>query len=98
VVARLLQAEDRWWPRAALGGSSPAPPKAQVPVFAFASANMGKEWIERVFAGARAWGVGRAQVRELPGYGHLDVLVARNAARQVFEPVRAWLTAGAPGG
>jgi hypothetical protein len=54
---------------------------------------MGTQWVERVRAAARAWGGPHAEVRELPGYGHLDVLVGRNAARDVFEPVRAWLAA-----
>jgi hypothetical protein len=43
---------------------------------------------------AVGWGRDRAVVHELPGYGHLDVLVGRRAAQEVFEPVRAWVVAG----
>jgi len=41
---------------------------------------------------AEAWGGPSAVVRDLPGYGHLDVLVGRRAAQDVFEPARPWLT------
>ena len=37
-----------------------------------------------------------AVVRELPGYGHLDVLVGRRAPLDVFEPTRAWLVRSGP--
>ncbi|HLK11686.1 MAG TPA: hypothetical protein VKW76_09915 [Candidatus Binatia bacterium] len=95
LLARLLAGEDRWWPRAALDDAPPRPPRTPLPVLAFASTRLGPAWVERVRASARAWGGPGAEVRELPGYGHLDVLVGRNALRDVFEPVRAWLT-GAP--
>src|SRR5579883_547861 len=91
LLARLLAGEDRWWPRAVLTAKPPRPPRSPLPVLAFASTRMGPQWVEEVRAAARAWGGPRAQVRELPGYGHLDVLVGRSAARDVFEPVRAWL-------
>jgi len=90
LVATLLRAYDRWWPSAALAGEAPAP-RAPLPVLAFASRNMGAAWVERVRASAVAVGGDGAGVRELPGYGHLDVLVGRRAAQEVFEPVRAWL-------
>jgi pimeloyl-ACP methyl ester carboxylesterase len=91
VLAKLLASYDRWWPRAALGGSDPGKPPAPLPVLAFASTQMGPSWVERVRAAATAFGGEQARVRELPRHGHLDVLVGRTAARQVFEPVRAWL-------
>ncbi len=91
LLARLLASEDRWWPRAVVTAKPPRPPRSPLPVLAFASTRMGPQWVEEVRAAARAWGGPRAQVRELPGYGHLDVLVGRSAARDVFEPVRAWL-------
>ena len=91
VLARLLASYDRWWPRAALGGSDPGKPPAPLPVLAFASTQMGPGWVERVRTSATAFGGEPARVRELPRYGHLDILVSRTAARQVFEPVRAWL-------
>jgi len=94
VVARLLATYDRWWPRAALGGDAPKPPRAPLPVLAFASANMGPEWVSRVRTSAEAFGGKDAVVRELRGFGHLDVLVGRDAPRLVFEPARAWLVGG----
>ena len=89
VLATLLRSYDRWWPRAALEGRAPA--ARHVPVFAFASTNMGPAWVERVRESARAYGGAQSPVRELPGYGHLDVLVGRRATQEVFEPIRAWL-------
>ncbi len=90
LVATLLRGYDRWWPRAALASDAPRP-RATLPVLAFASRNMGPAWVEQVRASAGAWGGGAAIVRELPGYGHLDVLLGRRAAQDVFEPARAWL-------
>jgi pimeloyl-ACP methyl ester carboxylesterase len=95
VVATLLRSYDRWWPRAALDGSS-ATPGARIPVLAFASTNMGPAWVERVRGSATAFGGDSADVHELPMYGHLDVLVARHAAQKVFEPTRVWLTSRGP--
>jgi len=91
VLARLLLSYDRWWPRAAIDGNVPKGPSTPLAVLAFASTNMGPTWVERVRAAATGFGGPDASVRELPGHGHLDVLVGRNAARQVFEPARAWL-------
>ena len=48
---------------------------------------MGAAWVDRVRAGARAFGGDGAEVRELPLHGHLDVLVGRLAAEEVYEPV-----------
>ncbi len=92
-VATLLAGYDRWWPRAAVGASPPRPPRDPLRILAFASTNLGPAWVERVRSSARAFGGDGAVVRELRGYGHLDVLVARRAARDVFEPARAWLAA-----
>lgn len=91
-VAALLATYDRWWPRAALDGGPVAPPRRKRPVLAFAATNMGPEWLERVRAGARAYGGDAAIVHELPRYGHIDVLVADDADRRVFEPVRRFVT------
>src|SRR5262249_24479584 len=77
VLATLLRGYDRWWPRAALD----APPSEGVPqplpVVAFASTQLGPAWVERVRSSAHAFGGSAAFVHELPGYGHLDVLVGR---------------------
>jgi pimeloyl-ACP methyl ester carboxylesterase len=94
-VARLLAADDRWWPRAALAGDAVPAPAQPLPVFAFASTRMGADWVARVRASAERFGGPDATVRALPGYGHLDLLVGRRAARDVFEPARAWLAARA---
>jgi pimeloyl-ACP methyl ester carboxylesterase len=91
VVATLLRSYDRWWPRAALDASTADRPRRPVRVLAFASTNMGPGWVERVRASAQAFGGDSASVRELPFYGHLDVLVGRRAAQEVFEPARSWI-------
>jgi len=92
VVARLLRSYDRWWPRATLAAGAPKPPRKPLPLLAFASGNLGPQWVTSVKASAHAFGGDRAVVREVPRHGHLDVLVAKDAAHLVFEPTRAWLT------
>ncbi len=94
VLAALLKSYDRWWPRAALRASAPTPPAQPTRLLAFASTNLGPGWVERVRGAARAFGGPQATVRELQGYGHLDVLVAGSAARDVFAPALAWLEGG----
>jgi pimeloyl-ACP methyl ester carboxylesterase len=89
-LAALLLGYDRWWPRAAVHEAAPRPAQ-KLPVLAFASVNMGNAWVERVRSAANTFGGSQAVVRELPEYGHLDVLVARTASENVFEPVLAWL-------
>ena len=95
MLADLLQGYDRWWPRAATQASAPRPGRS-LPVLAFASTNLGDPWVARVRSAAQAFGGERATVRVLAGYGHLDVLVARTADRDVFEPVLAWLEGRPP--
>ena len=90
-VARLLRGYDRWWPRAALASGGKLEPSRKLRVLAFASTNMGAAWMERVRASARAFGGADARVIELPGYGHLDVLVGRDAPVDVFHPALDWL-------
>lgn len=91
ILAALLQRYDRWWPRASLGSAAPDHPAHTVPVLAFASTNLGPAWVERVRSAARTFGGPGAVVRELPTYGHLDVLVGRRAPRDVFRPTLDWL-------
>ncbi len=93
VLARLLDSYDRWWPRAALAGSGASGPRRKLPVIAFASGNMGPKWVERVKDGAEDFGGDRTEFHELPLHGHLDVLVGRLAAAEVYEPTRLWLLA-----
>ena len=96
-LAHLLRMYDRWWPRGVLTGAAPKPPGTPLPVLAFSSTRMGPQWTERVEASARQWGGAQAQVRMLPDFGHLDVLVGRAAPHLVFEPIRRWLVGGSPG-
>jgi hypothetical protein len=91
VLAALLASYDRWWPRAVQRGEVPAPPERPLPVLAFASTRLGHAWVERVRDSARAYGGPEATVRELRDYGHLDVLVSRTAARDVYGPIVGWL-------
>jgi hypothetical protein len=91
-LAALLATYDRWWPRAALGGAA-AVPAGRIRVLAFASTTIGPAWTARVRGGALAFGGDDAQVRELPGYGHLDVLIGRDVGRLVVEPILAFVAA-----
>ena len=90
VLAALLAGYDRWWPRAAVT-AGPVQPSRPLPVLAFASAQTGEQWTERVRASAQAFGGGQAEVRVLAKHGHLDVLVGTQAVRNVYEPARAWM-------
>jgi pimeloyl-ACP methyl ester carboxylesterase len=85
-LARLLSTYDRWWPSAALGGGA-VDPTRRLPVLAFAAGRMGPRWTERVRRGARAWGGEAAAVHELPEYGHVDVLIAKDTDTRVVAPV-----------
>lgn len=91
-LAALLATYDRWWPRAALGGEAVAMPAERPPVLAFASTAMGKAWTARVRTGAERFAGRRVRVHELPGYGHLDVLIARDSERLVARPIVDFLT------
>ena len=91
-LAALLSTYDRWWPRATLDAKPALPaPTRSMRVLAFAAANMGAAWIQRVRDGARTFGGDGATVIELPGYGHVDVLIGKDAPRLVFEPMRRFV-------
>jgi hypothetical protein len=91
-LAALLSTYDRWWPRAMLDAKPAVPaPTRSMRVLAFASANMGPAWIQRVRDGARAFGGDGATIVELPGYGHVDVLIGKDAPRLVFDPMRRFV-------
>jgi pimeloyl-ACP methyl ester carboxylesterase len=97
-LAALLSTYDRWWPRATLDAKPALPaPTRSMRVLAFASANMGAAWIQRVRDGARAFGGDGATVIELPGYGHVDVLIGKDAPRLVFDPIRRFVQGEAIG-
>ena len=93
VLARLLNSYDRWWPRAALSGGSGGP-RRKVPVIAFASGNLGPQWVQGVKDGAEKFGGDRTEFHEIPLHGHLDLLVGRLAPPEVFEPIRVFLVGG----
>jgi len=94
VLAQLLDTEDRWWPGAASSGAATGGPSRKLPVIAFASGNMGPGWSAQVRDGAKQFGGDKATVRDVPLHGHLDLLVGRLAASEVYEPTRRWLTTG----
>jgi hypothetical protein len=85
-LAGTLATYDRWWPRAASSGAAVTPPRP-LPVVAFATTAMGPAWVERVRAGARAFGGDAAEVHELAGLGHLDVLIGHDVERLVVQPI-----------
>jgi dienelactone hydrolase len=89
-LAALLATYDRWWPRAALGGA-PVVAAGRLRILAFASTTMGPAWVTRVRAGAVAFGGDDAKVHELPGHGHVDVLIARDVDRSVVAPLLAFV-------
>ena len=97
-LAALFSTYDRWWPRATLDAKPALPaPTRSMRVLAFASSNMGPAWIQRVRDGARAFGGDDATVVQLPGYGHVDVLIGKDAPRLVFEPMRRFVQGEAVG-
>ncbi len=91
IVARYLASQDRWWPAAVARERVDGKPRKPLPVLAFAAGARGPEWIDRVREGARTFGGDAADVRILGGQGHLDVLLGRQAAQRVYEPIRRWL-------
>jgi pimeloyl-ACP methyl ester carboxylesterase len=98
VLARLLDSYDRWWPAATLSGSAAGGSRRKFRVLAIASTNGGPEWVARVKEGARSFGGDKAEFRELPLHGHLDVLVGRLAPSEVYEPTRQFLMSGPSAG
>ena len=110
ILARILQHQDRYWPRVqnhggfALHRHLAAAPfdydtalrQMNVPILAFANGNIGPEWEERVEYSARATAAQDVQYKVLRQWGHLDVLLGNYAAPQVFQPVCDWLTRHSP--
>lgn len=91
LVARYLASQDRWWPAAVARHRVAGGPKQQLPVLAFAAGARGGAWEDAVREAATTFGGERADVRVLGGHGHLDVLLGRQAARRVYDPIRQWL-------
>src|SRR5262249_5482146 len=94
VVAELLDTYDRWWPGAASQGEPTGGPHGRLPVLACAWGNMGPAGVEQVHSGAKQFGGDKATIIDLPLHGHIDLLVGRLAAAEVFEPTRRWLMGG----
>ena len=107
ILATLMRDYDRYYPaiqdiegkRMAALADDPASKlddgwgEMSVPILAFTSTGMGADWQANVRYSAEASGSKDVTVQVLQDYGHLDVLVAEDAPRTVFEPVLAWIEA-----
>jgi pimeloyl-ACP methyl ester carboxylesterase len=97
VLARVLIRYDRYWPAIQDGENSFTPAilesleRSKIPVIAFSSTNISKDWPERVTKSASSTGSSDVTVKQLAGWGHLDVICGTHAERQVFEPALEWL-------
>jgi dienelactone hydrolase len=98
VLAKVLIAEDRYWP-AVQDGGSPFTPKlvdalkeSKIPVLAFASTNFNAKWPDMVAAAAHSTGDPDAKVITLKDWGHLDVIAGTKAEHDVFEPTVTFIT------
>jgi dienelactone hydrolase len=97
VLAKVLIAEDRYWP-AVQDGESPFTPKlvdalkgSKIPVLAFASTNFNAKWPDLVAAAAHSTGDPDPKVITLKDWGHLDVIAGTKAEADVFEPTVAFI-------
>lgn len=107
VLARLMRAYDRYYPaiqdiemrRIAAQADDPETAlddgwgEMAAPILVFVSSGMGAEWQANARHSADASGSADVTVMVLEGYGHLDVLVADDAAAQVFAPAADWMRA-----
>jgi pimeloyl-ACP methyl ester carboxylesterase len=97
VLARMLIRYDRYWPAVQDGENSFTPAilqslgRSKIPVIAFSSTNISKDWPERVTKSASSTGSSDVTVKQLAGWGHLDVICGTHAEQQVFEPALEWL-------
>jgi pimeloyl-ACP methyl ester carboxylesterase len=106
VLARLMIGYDRYYPSVqnldgraiAAARNAPHTPiddcwgDMNVPILAVEAERFGG-MVPGTRYSAEASGSGDVEVVSLPGFGHLDVLVARTAVEAVFEPVLGWLRA-----
>lgn len=96
VLARMLAKYDRWWPSAQNSEDSFTPAliaslkSSKIPVIAFASTNIAKDWPGWVKQSARSTG-GSAAVHTIEGAGHLDVLCGTKSEHEVYAPTLEWL-------
>lgn len=97
VLARVLIGYDRWWPAAQdydnpFDASALARLKAsKIPVIAFSSTNISTRWPLMVTESAAATGSADVSVKQLKGWGHLDVVCGTHAKSEVYAPILAWL-------
>jgi pimeloyl-ACP methyl ester carboxylesterase len=97
VLARVLIRYDRYWPAIQNGEKSFTPAilesleRSKIPVLAFSSTNISKEWPARVTKSASSTGSSDVTVTQLAGWGHLDAICGTHAEEQVFEPALEWL-------
>jgi pimeloyl-ACP methyl ester carboxylesterase len=97
VLARVLIRYDRYWPAIQDGENSFTPAileslgRSKIPVIAFSSTNISKDWPARVTKSASSTGSSDVTVKRLAGWGHLDVICGTHAEEQVFEPALEWL-------
>jgi pimeloyl-ACP methyl ester carboxylesterase len=97
VLARVLIRYDRYWPAIQDGENSFTPAilesleRSKIPVLAFSSTNISKEWPARVTKSASSTGGSDVTVKQLAGWGHLDIICGTHAEDQVFEPALEWL-------
>jgi pimeloyl-ACP methyl ester carboxylesterase len=97
VLARVLIRYDRYWPAIQDGENSftrailESLERSKIPVIAFSSTNISKEWPARVTKSASSTGGSDVTVKQLAGWGHLDVICGTHAEEQVFEPALEWL-------
>ena len=97
VLARVLIRYDRYWPAIQNGENSFTPAilesleRSKIPVLAFSSTNISKEWPARVTKSASSTGSSDVTVKQLARWGHLDVICGTHAEAQVFEPALEWL-------
>jgi pimeloyl-ACP methyl ester carboxylesterase len=95
-LARVLLTYDRYWPAVQdyEDALTPALKKtlaeSKIPVLAFSSTNIARNWSEQVRSSASATGT-KPEVVVLSNWGHLDVLCGTFASKQVYAPTLAWL-------
>jgi pimeloyl-ACP methyl ester carboxylesterase len=97
VLARVLIGYDRWWPAVQDydnpfdAGALARLKASRIPVIAFASTNISARWAARVAESAAATGSAEVTVKQLDGWGHLDVICGTHAESEVFARVLAFL-------
>ncbi|MGH7949025.1 MAG: alpha/beta hydrolase [Candidatus Binataceae bacterium] len=96
VLAKLLITYDRWWPAVQNSEKSSkyragAVGEAKIPVIAFASTNIYRDWSLLVAASAVDTGSRDVTRVVLQDWGHLDVIAGAKSEKQVFAPLVDWL-------